>query len=280
MATQTVTQPPKTASDTTTQLPMADQVTSKVQSATTGVLGRIEGMGNWVATTAKGLLDRFFPPEQRASLLAKLQAFMLKNPKLSAFLGMNLVLTGVPLGLFILFTIVVAVFSLLVGLVLGLLGAVVFILFAVGVALCFVLPTIFFTTAAACFLFLWGLGGYYVLKWLQGDGKSGDGDGPAIGDRLNNLTGGKLTGFMDAARDQDAKSGIKGFDDQHTKPNSESGEKKEQQVNGTAEHKENEDPATAVNKATKATGVEGVHDKVGGVKGTATGGLGGATGLA
>ena len=58
-------------------------VSDKVQSATTGILGRIESFGNWIAMKGKALLDRFFPPEQRASLLAKLQAFMLKNPKLS-----------------------------------------------------------------------------------------------------------------------------------------------------------------------------------------------------
>ena len=29
------------------------------------------------------MLDKVFPPEKRSALLAKLQAFMLKNPKLS-----------------------------------------------------------------------------------------------------------------------------------------------------------------------------------------------------
>jgi hypothetical protein len=55
----------------------------KVSSATTGILGRIEGIGNWIALKGKALLDRFFPPEKRASFLAKIQAFMLRNPKLS-----------------------------------------------------------------------------------------------------------------------------------------------------------------------------------------------------
>jgi len=58
-------------------------VQEKVQGATKGILGTIEGFGNWVSLKGKQLLDRVFPPEQRASLLAKLQAFMLKNPKLS-----------------------------------------------------------------------------------------------------------------------------------------------------------------------------------------------------
>jgi hypothetical protein len=55
----------------------------KVQGATSGILGSIEGWGNWIAAKGKGLLDSVFPPEKRASFLAKLQSFMLKNPKLS-----------------------------------------------------------------------------------------------------------------------------------------------------------------------------------------------------
>lgn len=55
----------------------------KVQGATSGILGSIEGWGNWIATKGKDMLDKVFPPEKRSAFLAKLQAFMLKNPKLS-----------------------------------------------------------------------------------------------------------------------------------------------------------------------------------------------------
>ncbi|TKA61960.1 hypothetical protein B0A55_11838 [Friedmanniomyces simplex] len=256
----------------------------KVQSATTGLLGKIEGFGSWITGMGKSLLDRLISPEQRASLLAKLQAFMLKNPKLSAFMGMNIAITGVPLFLFILFTITVALFSLIVGLVLGLLAAVLFIVFAVGTALVVVLPTVFFTTMAACFLFLWGLGGFYILKWANGD-KAGEPapEGGAIGDKLNSLTGGRLTGFMDAAKGERAKGDIEGFNDQHTKPKHESGEKEKKpaphhaQTNGTAEpHKEVGDVAS---KATKATGVDGAKNTAANATGTVKGGLSGATGL-
>ncbi|KAK1825454.1 hypothetical protein LTR12_000255 [Friedmanniomyces endolithicus] len=262
----------------------------KVQSATSGVLGKIEGWGGWIANMGKSLLDRVISPERRASLLAMLQAFMLKNPKLSAFMGMNIAITGVPLFLFILFTITVALFSLIVGLILGLLAAVLFIVFAVGTALVFVLPTVFFTTMAACFLFLWGLGGFYILKWANGD-KAGEKapEGGAIGDKLNSLTGGRLTGFMDAAKGERAKGGIEGFNDEHTKPKHEEKKEKPQhaQTNGTkAEHKEHKEPnahkevGDAAGKATKAAGVNGAKDTAGGAVGTVKGGLGGATGLA
>lgn len=55
----------------------------KVGGLTSGLLGKLEAWGNWLAAWGKGLLDNIFPPEKRAAFLAKLQAFMLKNPKLS-----------------------------------------------------------------------------------------------------------------------------------------------------------------------------------------------------
>lgn len=58
----------------------------KVQSTTSVVLNRIEGWGNWIAAKGKAILDSIFPPEKRNAFLAKLQAFMLKNPKLSVCL--------------------------------------------------------------------------------------------------------------------------------------------------------------------------------------------------
>ena len=78
---------------------------------------------------------------------------------------------------------------------------------------------------AACFLFLWGLGGYYVLRWLNGytntneeaDGKPLLASG-SIGDSLNALTGGRLTGFMETSRAEKAKGDISGFSDENTPP--------------------------------------------------------------
>ena len=42
-----------------------------------------------------------------------------------------------------------------------------FIVFAVGVALIFLLPTLFFTTFAAVFIWLWGMGAYMIVKWFN-----------------------------------------------------------------------------------------------------------------
>lgn len=61
-------------------------------------------------------------------------------------------------------TITVVIFALLAGLIIGLVGAVLFIVVCVGFALIILLPTLFLTTAAATFIWLWGLAGYYIIK--------------------------------------------------------------------------------------------------------------------
>jgi hypothetical protein len=193
-------------------------------------------------------------------VLVVLDFHNIANNTLQSFLGMNLAITGVPLFLFILFSLTVFIFALVVGLVVGVLAAVAFTLFAVGLALMVVLPTVFFTTMGATFLFLWGLGGYYILKWANSDGdsKKSDDSGPTIGDRLNSLSGGRLTGFMNSARSEESKKNISGYSDQNTPA----------QIN--------EKTATDnVKKATNATG--GAQNAVGSTTGTATGGLGGVT---
>ena len=145
---------------------------------------------------------------------------------------------------------------------------------------------------AACFLFLWGLGGYYILRWANGGEKeaqeAGEGGGN-VGDKLNSMAGGRLTGFMDAAKAERAKGGIEGYSDQYTKPKvpekKQEGEKEHAQPNGSA-HKQDvgiSDVSSAtsnVSSATKATGVDGVHKTGANVTGAVKGGLGGATGLA
>lgn len=151
---------------------------------------------------------------------------------------MNLALTGIPLGLFTLFGLSVAVFSALGGIILGLLGAALFTLFGVGIALTVVLPVLMFTTASACFLFLFGLGGYKILQWAGGQEQSeskanGERKGITVGDGPNSLTGGRLTGLLDSAAVEREKGDIKGFSDEKTLPRQPASQKnKTQATNG------------------------------------------------
>ncbi|KAL1296511.1 hypothetical protein AAFC00_000020 [Neodothiora populina] len=272
------------------------------------VLGKIEGIGNLVASKGKALIDSVFPPEKRSELLAKLQQFAIRNPKLSAFLLTNFVLTGPPLFLFILFTVTVLIFAIVVALIVGLLVAVGFTLFAVCVALFVLFPTVFFTTLAASFFFLWGLGGYYLLKWLN-KGESPAPEGAALGDKLNSLTGGRLGFIMGPAREAEKNGDVgkqpsSGSEKEGHKEKSapkklngsangntngaggSSGMKKNADVGKHAEtikKNANIDTVTdqaGLNGAAKQANLDGVQGKVGTTTGTLKGTVGGATGLA
>ena len=178
--------------------------------------------------------------------------------------------------LFILFTLTVFIFSLVVALLVGLLVAIGFTLFMVIVALVILFPTVFFTTLAACFFFLWGMGGYYLLKWFN-KGETPAAQGDAIGDKINALTGGRLDFIMGGARQeypdhsgqngkprklQDAKSSGVDFGKQADSI------KKNANVGNVTKQAKLED-------VTKQAGVDGVTKKTDGVTGTAKGLAGG-----
>ena len=114
-----------------------------------------------------------------------------------SFLLSHIAISGLPLLLFIALTITVGVFSILGGLLVGLLGALLFIVVAVGFALIILLPTLFFTTLVATFLWLWGMGTYQILKYfnkkdipgIHTDLKSGLLGGDSENDKLDALNG-------------------------------------------------------------------------------------------
>lgn len=174
-----------------------------------GILSSMQCLAGTLQSKAQGVIDSLFPPEKRAAMISRLQAFAASNPKLSAFLLTNIALTGLPLLMFVVFTITVFVFSLVAAFLVAVLVALLFTVFMVGVALLFVLPTVFITTMGATFLFLWGLGGYYIVKWFN-ESEAPAAEGTAIGDKLNNLTGGKLSFLMDGARKKDSNGSANG----------------------------------------------------------------------
>ncbi|KAK7550406.1 hypothetical protein JOL62DRAFT_480425, partial [Phyllosticta paracitricarpa] len=181
------------------------------------ILDTISTAASTFKSKSMSVIDGLFPPAKRAEVLSKLQAWAAANPKLAAFLLAQLALSGFPLVMFGVFTVTVFVFSLIVALLVGVLVALLFTAFMVGVALLVVLPTTFITTLGASFVFLWGLGGYYLVKWFnQSDGAAPDGS--AIGDKLNNLTGGRISFLMDGMRGQDSENGRKDSKDKNSQP--------------------------------------------------------------
>jgi hypothetical protein len=221
---------------------------------------------------------------------------------------MNIALTGPALGLFILFSLSIATFALIVGVLLGLGAAALFSLFCIGTAFALLFPVVFFTTMAACFLFLWGLGGYYLIKWLNGSNDTDGGEAKpllssgSIGDSLNSLIGGRLTGFMESAKVEKAKGDISGFSDEHTPPKPPSAEKDkvgsnqvtnqpspnapraqkapvQQQQQGVSHSPNASNTTTSVQRATNAAGADAKVKTVANATGVVKGGVGGATGL-
>lgn len=157
---------------------MADQVSgvaggvaSKAGGATGtplgGLTGALQGGVNNLFNTGMGIIDKWFPPEKREELKNKIMKFATEKPQLAAFLLSQIALSGIPLALFVLMSITVLVFALLAGILVGVLGAVLFTVFCVGLALIILLPTLFMTTFAGTFIFLWGLAAYYIVKWFN-----------------------------------------------------------------------------------------------------------------
>lgn len=132
-----------------------------------GMTGALQGGVNNLINTGSGIFDKWFPPEKREALKNKIMKFATERPQLAAFLLSQIALSGIPLALFVLMSITVFVFALLVGLIVGVLGAVLFTVFCLGLALIILLPTLFITTFAGVFIFLWGFGAYYIVKWFN-----------------------------------------------------------------------------------------------------------------
>ncbi|KAL9129709.1 MAG: hypothetical protein Q9217_001912 [Psora testacea] len=132
--------------------------------AVSGMTGSLQGSLQGLADKGTSIIDSIIAPETRNKIVAWISKFATERPMLASFIASHIALTGFPLGLFIIMTISVAIFAIIAALILALLGAVVFIVFCVGVALIFLLPTLFITTGIATFIWLWGVGAYYILK--------------------------------------------------------------------------------------------------------------------
>jgi len=181
----------------------ADTGATKPLSTENDGVGVVDGL----IRKFSNVVNTLFPPEKRAELWERFKTFAISNPKITAFLLANIVLSGPPLLLFIVFTTTVFIVSVVAALLIGLIAAVLFTVFMVLVALFVILPTVFLTTLGATFLFLWGLGGYYILKWFN-EGDSPAEVGNAIGDKLNALTGGRLGWLMKSARNPKQNAGV------------------------------------------------------------------------
>lgn len=80
MATQT---PSQTQNAPETAIGLTQNAPETITGATSGALSTLDALSNNIGTWTQDILDRFFPPEQREALLAKIEAFVFANPKVS-----------------------------------------------------------------------------------------------------------------------------------------------------------------------------------------------------
>lgn len=274
---------------------MADSLTKPTSSLPAGasavpglgmLTGTLQGGLSNLLNTGGGMLDKYFPPEKREALKSKLSKFATEKPYLASFLLSQLALSGPAIALFVIMSITVLVFALIAGILIGLVGALLFIVFAVGVALIFLLPTLFFTTFAAVFIWLWGMGAYMIVKWFNK--KDVPGVHVPLADGVRKQTG--LDGLLPLGSDgkgQQADGMAKANGDGPEKPVRKAGKPAGQQQNHSTEtngdehgdDKENKPPSNKshspvtkkVSSVGKSTGVEkhvgDVKKNVGGVTG-------------
>lgn len=230
--------------------------------------GLLQGGVNNLFSTGQGILDKWFPPAKREELKNKLMKFATERPQLAAFLLSQIALSGIPLALFVIMSITVLVFALLAGIIVGVLGAVLFTVFCLGLALIILLPTLFMTTFAGTFVFLWGLGAYYILKWFNQK------DIPGI------HKGGK-----EAMQKQMGLDSLPALNGNPAPPPAPEKQKKDTNAtgNGHADQKEHNPakskspPATKRSQTPSGKGTGADHGPVGDVKKTAGGAVSGVT---
>jgi len=154
----------------------ASETAAKLQDRSENVLNSamstVQRGAEQASQASKSIMDSIISPQRRERLQSQAQDFASDHPKLATFIAINLILTGIPVGLFALFTAATFLFSTVTGLVLGLLGAIVFTLMATGTALAVLLPTMMVTTGVSAFLFFWGLVVFYALRWTAGSSSS------------------------------------------------------------------------------------------------------------
>ncbi len=169
-----------------------------------------------------------------------------------SFILSQVSLSSLPIGLFLILTITVFIFALVAALILAVLGAVVFTVVCVGIALIILLPTLFVTTFAAAFIWLWGVGAYFIVKWFNK--KEIPGIHKPLGEGMQGMG-------LDALEGKGAAPGVPNATDDGVKKDADrTEEEKKHQPNG---HKANGAPklgekkkVPGVDEVQKATGVD------------------------
>ncbi|KAF4451163.1 hypothetical protein F53441_5862 [Fusarium austroafricanum] len=107
---------------------------------------------------ARSSVDRVVPPNSRQKAYDNTAAFASSRPILFSFIVSQLLLSFLPLLIFLTFSLSTVVFAL------G--SAIVFALFWIGVALLILVPALLVTSSIAVLIWGWAIGSFMIARWL------------------------------------------------------------------------------------------------------------------
>ncbi|KAM0354247.1 hypothetical protein ACHAPU_001291 [Fusarium lateritium] len=109
-------------------------------------------------TYARNSVDRVVPPSSRQQAYDNAASFASSRPILFSFIVSQLVLSLLPLLIFLTFSLSTIVFAL------G--AAVVFALFWIGLALLVLVPALVIASSIAVLVWGWAIGSFVIARWL------------------------------------------------------------------------------------------------------------------
>lgn len=179
------------------------------------LITRLQDVAGNAKTGLQNTTDKIIPPKQREEKLKQAHSFASRNPKLAvyqpllrsrspqvmltvsqAFLAIQTILLGPPILLFLAFAISTLFVSITTCLLIALTSAFIYTFFAVGIALLFLIPTLFIASFTATCFFFWGLAIYVILQRFN-EGEAPAKRGTRVGDTLHGLTGDRLAWLLD-----------------------------------------------------------------------------------
>ncbi|EWG47352.1 hypothetical protein FVEG_07481 [Fusarium verticillioides 7600] len=107
---------------------------------------------------ARSSVDRVVPPNSRQKAYDNTASFASSRPILFSFIVSQLLLSFLPLLIFLTFSLSTIIF------VLG--AAIVFALFWIGVALLVLVPALLVTSSIAVLVWGWAIGSFIIARWL------------------------------------------------------------------------------------------------------------------
>ncbi|CAG7555855.1 unnamed protein product [Fusarium equiseti] len=107
---------------------------------------------------ARNSVDRVVPPSSRQRAYDNTMSFASSRPILFSFVVSQLLLSFLPLLIFVIFSLSTILFAL------G--SAIIFALFWIGVALLILVPALLVTSSIAVLVWGWAVGSFVVARWL------------------------------------------------------------------------------------------------------------------